>query len=65
MQWPMPKPLPNPLLPQIGYVLLKAGVKSELYDATLRSDRPCPRSKNNNGQSKVCSNNDTATWILG
>lgn len=59
-------------LPQlIGYVPLKAGVKSELYDATLRSDRPRPRSKNNKkvcvdvgGQSKACRNNDTATWIL-
>lgn len=59
-------------LPQlIGYVPLKAGVKSELYDATLRSDRPRPRNKTNKkvcvdvgDKSKACRNNDTATWIL-
>jgi hypothetical protein len=53
----------------IGYVPFKAGVKSELYDATLRSDRPRPRKTKKvcvdvGGQSKACRNNDTATWIL-
>lgn len=53
----------------IGYVPYKAGVKSELYEATLRSDRPRPRKTKKvcvdvGGQSKACRNNDTATWIL-
>ncbi|MBV4366453.1 SH3 domain-containing protein [Erwinia sp. BNK-24-b] len=53
----------------IGYVPFKAGVKSDLYDATLRSDRPRPRKTKKvcvdvGGQSKACRNNDTATWIL-
>lgn len=54
----------------IGYVPYKAGVKADLYDATLRSDRPRPRAKTRQvcvdvgGQSKACRNNDTATWIL-
>ncbi|MEJ5064724.1 SH3 domain-containing protein [Erwinia sp. MYb375] len=54
----------------IGYVPLKAGVKSDLYDATLRSDRPRPRKNSKKvcvdvgGKSKACRNNNTATWIL-
>ncbi|WP_380180702.1 SH3 domain-containing protein [Kalamiella sp. sgz302252] len=53
----------------IGYVPFKAGVKSDLYEATLRSDRPRPRKTKKvcvdvGGQSKACRNNDTATWIL-
>ncbi|MBD8165956.1 SH3 domain-containing protein [Erwinia persicina] len=54
----------------IGYVPLKAGVKSELYDATVRSDRPRPRKNSKKvcvdvgGKSKACRNNNTATWIL-
>ncbi len=53
-----------------GYVPLKAGVKSDLYDATLRNDRPRPRKASKKecvdvgGQSKACRNGDTATWIL-
>lgn len=57
----------TPLL--LGYVPFKAGVKSELYEATLRSDRPRPRKTKKvcvdvGGQSKACRSNDTATWIL-
>ncbi|MEM6159547.1 SH3 domain-containing protein [Erwinia sp. P6884] len=54
----------------IGYVPFKAGVKNDLYDATVRSDRPRPRKSTNKvcvdvgGKSKACRNNDTATWIL-
>ncbi|WP_455819544.1 hypothetical protein [Pseudomonas cerasi] len=54
----------------IGYVPLKAGVKSDLYDATVRSDRPRPRKNSKKvcvdvgGKSKACRNNNTATWIL-
>ncbi|WP_312041639.1 SH3 domain-containing protein [Erwinia sp.] len=53
----------------IGYVPFKAGVKSDLYEATLRSDRPRPRKTKKvcvdvGGQSKACRNTDTATWIL-
>lgn len=55
----------------IGYVPLKAGVKSERYDATVRSDRPRPRKAARQqvcvdvgGASKACRANDTATWIL-
>ncbi|MFS2223783.1 SH3 domain-containing protein [Pantoea sp. B65] len=55
----------------IGYVPLKAGVKSERYDATVRSDRPRPRKSTKQqvcvdvgGASKACRNKDTATWIL-
>lgn len=54
----------------IGYVPFKAGVKSDLYDATLKSDRPRPRKNAKKvcvdvgGQSKACRNNNTATWIL-
>ncbi|WP_067703441.1 SH3 domain-containing protein [Erwinia sp. ErVv1] len=56
----------------IGYVPFKAGVKADLYDATVRSDRPRPRKNTNakkvcvdvGGQSKACRNNSTATWIL-
>ncbi|WP_407704509.1 SH3 domain-containing protein [Winslowiella arboricola] len=55
----------------IGYVPLKAGVKSERYDATLRNDRPRPRKSAKQqvcvdvgGASKACKNKDTATWIL-
>ncbi|MGB9094885.1 SH3 domain-containing protein [Erwinia sp.] len=54
----------------IGYVPFKAGVKSDLYDATLKSDRPRPRKNAKKvcvdvgGQSKACRNNATATWIL-
>ncbi|AXF76002.1 SH3 domain-containing protein [Erwinia tracheiphila] len=53
-----------------GYVPFKAGVKSELYDATLKSDRPKVRKNNKKicvdvgDQSKACRNNDTETWIL-
>lgn len=54
----------------IGYVPFKAGVKTDLYDATLKSDRPRPRKNAKKvcvdvgGKSKACRNNDTATWIL-
>ncbi|MDW8847386.1 SH3 domain-containing protein [Erwinia sp. MMLR14_017] len=54
----------------IGYVPFKAGVKADLYDATLKSDRPRPRKNAKKvcvdvgGKSKACRNNDTATWIL-
>ena len=53
----------------IGYVPYKAGVKTDRYDATVRSDRPRPRKAKQvcvdvGGQSKACRNNDTATWIL-
>nr|WP_024967867.1 hypothetical protein [Pantoea sp. IMH] len=54
----------------IGYVPFKAGVKSDLYDATLKSDRPKPRKSATKvcvdvgGKSKACRNNDNATWIL-
>ncbi len=55
----------------IGYVPLKAGVVSERYDATVRSDRPRPRKAAKQqvcvdvgGASKACKNSKTATWIL-
>lgn len=54
----------------IGYVPFKAGVKADLYDATLKSDRPRPRKNAQKvcvdvgGKSKACRNNNTATWIL-
>ena len=54
----------------IGYVPFKAGVKADLYDATLKSDRPRPRKNAKKvcvdvgGKRKACRNNDTATWIL-
>lgn len=54
----------------IGYVPAKAGVKSELYDRTLRNDRPRPRKASKKvcvdvgGQNKACRSGDTATWIL-
>mgnify|MGYP000968390748 CR=1 FL=1 len=55
----------------VGYVPLKAGVKSDLYDATVRSDRPRPRKPAKpqvcvdvGGNSKACRSRDTATWIL-
>ncbi|MGE9552214.1 SH3 domain-containing protein [Erwinia amylovora] len=56
----------------IGYVPFKAGVKAEIYDATLKGDRPRARKNSSakkvcvdvGGKSKACRNNDTATWIL-
>lgn len=54
----------------VGYVPFKAGVKTGLYDATVKSDRPRPRKNAKKvcvdvgGQSKACRNNNTATWIL-
>nr|WP_152601405.1 SH3 domain-containing protein [Erwinia oleae] len=54
----------------IGYVPFKAGVKEDLYDATVRNDRPRPRKSvkkvcvDVGDKSKACRNSDTATWIL-
>ena len=54
----------------VGYVPFKAGVKTDMYDATVKSDRPRPRKNAKKvcvdvgGQSKACRNNNTATWIL-
>jgi len=55
----------------VGYVPLKAGVISDRYDATVRSDRPKPRKAAKQqvcvdvgGDSKACRSRDTATWIL-
>ncbi|MEW5289544.1 MULTISPECIES: SH3 domain-containing protein [Erwinia] len=54
----------------IGYVPFKAGVKSDLYDATLKNDRPRVRKNNKKvcvdvgGKSKACRDSDNATWIL-
>ena len=54
----------------LGYVPQKAGVKSELYDATLRNDRPRPRKSSKKvcvdvgGEGKACRNGSTATWII-
>lgn len=53
-----------------GYVPFKAGVKSVLYDATLKSDRPKVRKNskkicvNVGDKSKACRDNNNATWIL-
>ncbi|MEN3753060.1 SH3 domain-containing protein [Mangrovibacter yixingensis] len=56
----------------IGYVPLRAVVKSDLYDATLRKDRPRKRraaakktncvSVDNNSQ--ACKNTNSGTWII-
>ncbi|PIJ49977.1 hypothetical protein BL250_10815 [Erwinia sp. OLTSP20] len=54
----------------IGYVPRRAGVMSERYAATLRSDRPRPRKATKQvcvdvgGDSKACRHTGTATWIL-
>ncbi|WP_220485547.1 SH3 domain-containing protein [[Pantoea] beijingensis] len=54
----------------IGYVPFKAGVISDRYEATIRSDRPRPRKSTKQvcvdvgGTSKACRKNNTATWIL-
>lgn len=56
----------------IGYVPLRAVVKSDLYDKTLKSDRPRKRraaakkancvSVDNGGQ--ACKNTNSGTWII-
>ena len=56
----------------IGYVPMRAVVKSDLYDKTLKSDRPRKRraaakkancvSVDNGGQ--ACKNTNSGTWII-
>jgi hypothetical protein len=55
----------------IGYVPLRALVKSELYAQTIKSDRPKPRraAKKStcvaiDGASKACQNANSGTWII-
>lgn len=52
----------------IGYIPPKAGVRSELYEATVKADRFRPARKSVcvkvDGNSKACRDNSTATWIL-
>lgn len=57
----------------IGYVQLRAGVKSVLYDQTLKADQrrkraPAPAKKTTcvavDGASKACQNNNNGTWVI-
>ncbi|NIF31438.1 SH3 domain-containing protein [Enterobacter sp. Cy-643] len=55
----------------LGYVPLRALVKSELYNQTLKKDRPRPRraAKKStcvavDNKSKACQNADNGTWII-
>ncbi|WP_026111500.1 SH3 domain-containing protein [Winslowiella toletana] len=56
----------------IGYVPLRAGVKSELYDKTVKADarrvrRAAPAKKTCvavNGEGQACRNSSSGTWII-
>ncbi|CCP08381.1 hypothetical protein BN440_3377 [Erwinia amylovora MR1] len=57
----------------IGYVPLRAGVKSDLYNQTLKADQRrkrvrAPAKKKTcvavDGDSKACQNNNNGTWII-
>jgi len=58
----------------IGYVPLRAVVKSELYDETIKADqrrkrvRAAPKKKKTcvavDGDSKACQNSNSGTWII-
>ncbi len=54
----------------VGYVPLRAVVKSDLYDQTIRADRPRPRAKKKadcvsvDHSSKACKNANSGTWII-
>ncbi|MBU4680771.1 SH3 domain-containing protein [Cedecea davisae] len=55
----------------LGYVPLRALVKSELYAQTLKKDRPRPRRASKKStcvavddKSKACQNADSGTWII-
>lgn len=54
----------------IGYVQLRAVVKSELYDETVRKQTPRLRARQKqtcvtvDGSNKACKNSSSGTWIL-
>ena len=54
----------------IGYVPMRAAVKSELYDETVRKQTPRLRTRQKqtcvsvDGSSKACKNSNSGTWIL-
>ncbi|KOC88103.1 hypothetical protein [Winslowiella iniecta] len=58
----------------IGYVPLRAGVKSELWDKTVKADSRRKRVRSNQsakptcvavaGESKACQNANNGTWII-
>lgn len=55
----------------IGYVPLRAGVKSELYDKTVKADsrrvrRAAPAKKTcvANGEGQACRSSSSGTWII-
>ena len=56
----------------MGYVQLRAGVKSELYDKIVKADsrrvrRAAPAKKTCvavNGEGQACRNSSTSTWII-
>lgn len=55
----------------LGYVPMRALVKSELYAQTIKSDRPRPRKASKkttcvavDNDSKACQNANSGTWII-